>query len=206
MAKDYKKEPRKTPPARALGSWLSFLTGLGIGLACTALTWFWFQQPAQTRAPAPPVVGMPDAPPPAPAVTQEPPPPPESPVTRPTFDFYTILPEIEVKIPDSELPAAAESAAPPTAEEPATAPAPATATGSYVLQVASFQSREAAEQSKAMLALQGVQAIIHQAGIDGQNRFRVHVGPYGDLGQAQQMRSRLDQLGFGAIVLKVGGG
>jgi cell division protein FtsN len=204
MARDYKKEPRKTPPARAPGSWLSFLTGLGIGLACAALTWFWFQQPAQTRAPAPPLVEMPTAPSPVPQVTQEPPPPPETPVTRPTFDFYTILPEIEVKIPDSEVPPPAESANPPTEEKPE--PAPATGTGSYVLQVASFQSREDAEQSKAMLALQGVQANIHQVGINGQNWFRVHVGPYGDLGQAQQTRSRLDQLGFKAIVLKVGGG
>ena len=204
MAKDYKKEPRKVQPARTPGSWMSFLSGLGIGLACTALTWFWFQQPAQMRAPAPPSVELPAAPAPAQQpVAQEPPPPPETPVTRPTFDFYTILPEIEVKIPDSEVPSAEESAAPPTEEKPAES---AQSAGSYVLQVASFQSREDAEQSKAMLALQGVQANIHQVGINGQNWFRVHVGPYGDLTQAQQTRSRLDQLGFKAIVLKVGGG
>lgn len=204
MARDYKKERGKSPPARAPGSWLSFLTGLGIGLACTALTWFWFQQPVQTRTPTPATAAMPAAPLPVPPVTEEPPPPPETPVTRPTFDFYTILPEIEVKIPDSEVPAAAESANPPPEGIPA--PAPATDTGSYLLQVASFQSREDAEQSKAMLALQGVQANIHAVGINGQSWFRVHVGPYDDLGQAQQTRGQLDQLGFKAIVLKVGGG
>ncbi len=204
MAKDYKKEPRKEQPARTPGSWMSFLTGLGIGLACAALTWFWFQQPAQIPASTLPSVELPTAPVPTeqPAA-QEPPPPPETPVTRPTFDFYTILPEIEVKIPDSEVPVAEESAAPPTEQKPSE---PSQSAGSYVLQVASFQSREDAEQSKAMLALQGVQANIHQVGINGQNWFRVHVGPYGDLTQAQQTRSRLDQLGFKAIVLKVGGG
>lgn len=208
MAKDYKREARAAAPTRAPGSWLSFMTGLGLGLACAALVWFRAQEPpqpgAQQAPPAAEVAGNPDAP--EDTTGREPPPPPSSPVTRPTFDFYTILPEVEVKIPDSEVPAPEPEAAADSAEPPPVATQPDPAAPRFMLQVASFQAAADAEKSKATLALQGVQASVYRVGINGQEWYRVHVGPYADLGQAQQMRSHLEQLGVKAIVLKVSGG
>lgn len=203
MAKDYKREASRTSPQRPQGSWLSFLTGLAIGLAVAACVWLWFQRP-EVGTPLP-VATAPTAAPITPAPQpREPPPPPVEPVTKPTFDFYTILPEIEVRIPEGETPPPppAESAA---AAESTAAPITA-ASANYVLQVASFQQPAEADQSKALLALQGVPATIHKVGVNGQYWFRVHVGPYSELAEAQQMRGRLDQLGFRAIVLKTGGG
>ena len=75
-----------------------------------------------------------------------------------------------------------------------------------MLQVASFQKFDDADQAKAQLALQGVQATIQRVVINGQDVwYRVHVGPFSKLADAQHKRTRLAQLGVNAIVLKLGG-
>jgi len=210
-------DTRRPPPrARSQGSWLSFLTGLAIGLSVAVLEWFWLQQT--------PLVG--DKPAEAPAAQVAPLPgdlaePPEDTAAvtpqAPTFDFFTVLPDTEVKVSDMEVPVdeeapAADAETPeapvteglPPEETPEKAPEEMPTGPAYMLQVGSFQSAPDAEQSKALLALQGVQASIQKVAINGQAWFRVHVGPFSDLGRAQQTRSRLDQLGIRAIVLKVG--
>jgi len=215
MARDYKRSPNSTANERPPGSWLSFLTGLGIGLVGAVLVYWWMQGGGNVRRPAPPAadVGTP-APPPAPEVPSPAPdapsedvslPPPTAEgeqLALPKFDFYKILPEIEVKVPEEEL-----AATPP--ETPPDIPAdqkPAAEQATYLLQIASFQDFNDADQAKAQLALQGVSATIQRVVINGQDVWhRVHVGPYSDLGEAQRMRARLNQLGVNAIVLKLGG-
>jgi cell division protein FtsN len=115
----------------------------------------------------------------------------------PKFDFYKILPEIEIKVPEAELAAPVPSPASDANTEPAT----------YILQVGSYQRFEEADQAKAQLALQGVQATIQRVVINGQEVWhRVHVGPYRTTADAQATRAKLSQLGMSAIVLKLGGG
>lgn len=210
-------DTRRAPPrTRSQGSWLSFLTGLAIGLSVAVLEWFWLQQTplggeTPAAAPAAQVAPLPGdlAEPPEDAA--------ESTPQAPTFDFFTVLPDTEVKVSDMEVPVEEEAPATdvekpqapvteglPPEETPGETPEVTPAGPAYMLQVGSFQSAEDAEQSKALLALQGVQASIQKVAINGQAWFRVHVGPFSDLGRAQQTRSRLDQLGIRAIVLKVG--
>lgn len=212
------REERRSPPprARAQGSWLSFFTGLAVGLSVAVLEWFWFQQtplgiPRDAAAPNVHVAPLPGDLAEAPETIREAPASPPA----PTFDFFTVLPDTEVKVSDMEVPVD-EDGPVPGPEEAAEAaeavsavtegPPEAVPTGpAYMLQVGSFQSAADADQSKALLALQGVQASVQQVAINGQAWFRVHVGPFADLTRAQQTRSRLDQLGIRAIVLKVGG-
>ena len=119
-------------------------------------------------------------------------------LSLPKFDFYKILPEIEVKVPEAELTAPA----PIASESGATTTNQATA---YILQVGSYQKFDEADQAKAQLALQGIQATIQRVLIKGSDVwFRVHVGPYKTLPEVQHTRARLAQLGVTAIVLKLG--
>ena len=209
-----REERRKPPPRpRAQGSWLSFFTGLAVGLSVAVLEWFWFQQtplgaPRENAGtPAAQVAPLPGDLAEAPEVAPEAPAAPRA----PTFDFFTVLPDTEVKVSDIEVPVDEEGSA-PDPQEAAEAEGVVTevqpdaipAGPSYMLQVGSFQSAEDAEQSKALLALQGVQASVQKVAINGQAWFRVHVGPFANLARAQQTRVRLDQLGIRAVVLKVG--
>jgi cell division protein FtsN len=211
MARDFKRTERRPDKrsnnARAPGSWTSFVTGLGIGLVIAVVVYFWSQTP-QRRHPAAPVSGEPtptEAPPSEPPVAaSEPAPTTDS--ALPKFDFYKILPEIEIKVPEEELAAPTPAASAPPAS-PATAPSTQGAAEAYMLQVGSYQRFEEADQAKAQLALQGIQATIQRVVINGQDVwYRVHVGPYRAVADAQRMRTRLVQLGVTAIVLKLGGG
>ncbi|MGE0373046.1 MAG: SPOR domain-containing protein [Gammaproteobacteria bacterium] len=215
MARDYKRPPNAASNERPPGSWMSFLTGLGIGLVGAVLVYWWMQgggdvrrsvpAAADVESPAPPSAA--DVPAPAPETAGEesslPPPTPENgEFALPKFDFYKILPEIEVKVPDEELAAVAPE---PASSAPPSDPATIAERPTYLLQIASFQDFNDADQAKAQLALQGVSATIQRVVINGQDVWhRVHVGPYSDLGDAQRMRTRLDQLGVNAIVLKLG--
>ena len=197
MARDYKRSPTQSAQERPAGSWLSFLTGLGIGLVAAIVVYFWTQQPHNrltSPASGPEAASAPSEEVAAPPVESEH-------LSLPKFDFYKILPEIEVKVPDEDLTEAQ------TGESPATSPTEQVEIGTaFILQVASFQNFDDADQSKAQLALQGVQATIQRVVINGQDVwYRVHVGPFPKLTTAQQTRARLAQLGINAIVLKLGG-
>ncbi len=198
MARDYKRGVKRPANERPPGSWVSFLTGLAIGLFGMLVGYLWMQQPNhRPTSPAQP-----------PAHESEPAAPPEEvaaaaplaaeQLSLPKFDFYKILPEIEVKVPEEDLSAVQNSAAP--ADQPTEAGA------AYMLQVASFQNFDDADQSKAQLALQGVQATIQRVVINGQDVwYRVHVGPFPKLIDAQRNRTMLAQHGVNALVLKLGG-
>ncbi len=207
MARDFKgkaSEPRRTG---GFGSTLSFITGLLVGLTVAVVVYYTglCKPPVGGGAPVAAVVPMlPEAAPEPPMIQEDhsalaPTNPRDGDVPGPTFDFYKILPEIEVKVPDAEI------AAPAT--EPIEPPVKTGVPAAYVLQVGSFQRFEDADQAKAQLALQGITSTIQRVVIDGQDVwFRVHVGPYTDLPAVQAMRTRLSQAGANAVVLKIGGG
>ena len=77
--------------------------------------------------------------------------------------------------------------------------------GTYVLQVGSFKQYKDADRAKAGLALGGIQAKIHRVVINGQDVwYRVHVGPYSDVGSIQAMRAKLIESGNDFILLRIG--
>ena len=107
------------------------------------------------------------------------------------FDFYSVLPEKEVVIPDAELSAkakaeqaraqqqAAQAAnGTPTAPAAPTSNPPAAGGGNYMLQVVATGDAKAAEEFKARLALLGFSAKVYTSTTDGKTINRVRLGPY----------------------------
>ncbi|MBI2970474.1 MAG: SPOR domain-containing protein [Gammaproteobacteria bacterium] len=192
MPRDYKNAGTKkgTGPVEGGGGFLSFLSGLSIGLL-VAFAVLIYQFPSH-------LPGY-DAPPATAAATPEKnarpaaPGPEKNPaVPQPTFDFYHILPNREVNI--SEW----------VAEESDTTRKGASNGGVYILQVGSFKTFDAADQIKAQLALLGMEADIQRVVINGQDiRHRVRLGPYRDTQVFEETRRRLLENDLDFMVLKL---
>jgi len=199
--RDYKPAPsrrkKKAAGGARPGSSLSFLSGLGVGLLVAFGVYLWSGRlPLPGQDGAPPAAGY------RPGETYVEPgetvaPPAELP--RPTFDFYKILPEMEVPIPDWEMNEARPE------QKPATEPDPTLDRGTYLLQVGSFQRYEDADRVKATLALRGITANIQRVVINGQDVwFRVHVGPLSSEEEIRQMRLKLIENDMDFILLRIG--
>jgi cell division protein FtsN len=125
--------------------------------------------------------------------------------SKPTFDFYSVLPEKEVVIPDAQLSAQAKAEQQKAAAANNAGPAtPAnTSTGSgYLLQVGSFPSGADADSMKAKLALQGFTANVQPVNINGQTWHRVRLGPFNSATDLEAAKQRLAAAGIHAIALK----
>ena len=139
-----------------------------------------------------------------------------TPPPKPKFEFYTLLPEMEVVVPDEDLsaqpPAPAEgdtategstaagdgaaAGEAPTAsavEDDATGDAArAPGSGHYILQVASFRSMRDADGLKAQLTLLGFRPVVQTVAIDSAEKWhRVRIGPYADRDSVEAARIRL---------------
>ena len=117
--------------------------------------------------------------------------PVEPPATR--FDFYDLLPNFEVVIPEQERDVRVESSS-QAIEEP----------GLYVLQAGSFHQYEDADRRRATLALQGIQSKIQRVSIDDKTFHRVRIGPYDDLNELNVVRSRLRDAQIDVLRIRLG--
>ena len=131
-----------------------------------------------------------------------------------SFDFYSVLPEMEVVIPDAELSAKAraeqqrQQAAMAQSQASATAQAPATASeggGRYVLLAGSYGDPKAADEAKAKLAMLGVVAKVQSITINGKTWNRVMVGPYANASDTETAKKSLADNGVKAIPMKEAG-
>ena len=153
----------------------------------------------------------------------------ESTTPPPKFEFYTLLPEMEVVVPDEELteppPAPARSGSTDeagakgetaTADKEASTPkeeeddgqgkeGPSLKPGHYILQVASFRSMKDADGLKAKLILNGFNPVVQSVVISGEEkRYRVRLGPYPDRGSLEAARAQLRERGHDKpLVLRV---
>ncbi len=110
------------------------------------------------------------------------------PAPRSEYDFYTVLPEMEVVIPDAEI---QERVLRREEQRP----------GSYLLQVGSFRQPQDAEKAKAELAFLGLIATITPVKINNQDWFRVRVGPYSDVREMDSVKRRVQEAGYQVLVL-----
>ncbi len=123
---------------------------------------------------------------------------------RPRFDFYTILPELEVAIPDQDLASQRNKSTTSNKTEKETS----TKTNqqpkdSFTLQAGSFRQRGQADSLKARLALQGIIADIQTVEInDGDTWHRVRIGPSSDLDELNRTRKKLSAIGVATIVVR----
>ncbi|MGH8126152.1 MAG: SPOR domain-containing protein [Rhodanobacteraceae bacterium] len=127
------------------------------------------------------------------------------------FDFYKVLPEKEVVIPNAELSAmakaeqqkaAAVNNAGASAPASASASAAASSQGGYVLQVGAFPDAGDADAVKAKLALHGFTAHVQTVTLEGQVWNRVRLGPFASATQLQDVQKQLTAAGFKSIPLK----
>ena len=134
------------------------------------------------------------------------PPPPKK-----TYDFYSVLPEMEVVIPDAELSAKAkaeqqrqqQALAQGQNGTSAPAPTPTPEAGQhYFLQAGSYPDAKAAEEAKARLALLGFVAKVTPITINGKTWNRVRVGPYASASDIETAKKSLADAGISAIALK----
>ena len=128
------------------------------------------------------------------------PPPPSETKDKPKFDFYTILPELEVVIPDHELADKQKT----RADDKTVATKPdQTGDVRYMIQAGSFRNLEQADRLKARLALHGIEASIQTVKINNNDTWhRVRVGPMQDLNTLNQTRKRLHDNGIATMVVK----
>ncbi|MDR9436175.1 MAG: SPOR domain-containing protein [Thiohalophilus sp.] len=122
---------------------------------------------------------------------------------KPRFDFYTILPELEVVIPEHDL-FGDKSEEPATkTDKPGQPTPPADDNTRYIIQAGSFRNPEQADRLKAQLALHGIEASIQTVKInDNDTWHRVRVGPINDLATVNQTRKRLQDNDIATIVVK----
>lgn len=197
MARDYKHRAqprRKRPP---VSGWVWFLAGLLLGAFGTGLLWL----EAGSSDGDERWIGARPEPEPAPVVRERGSKPP-----KPKFDFYNLLPEMEVIVPDDELdPVEPEPLA--RHQAPATtSPPPANkGSGRYLVQVASFRKAAEAERLKAQLALLGFEAHVQRGrGSDG-TWHRVRTGPFASVAEVKKAQSQLAGHGLKGYVVRLSG-
>jgi cell division protein FtsN len=116
---------------------------------------------------------------------------------EPKFKFYTILPELEVLIPEEEI-------RPPENDNDKTPKTVKTGKGKqFILQAGSFRNRQDAERLKASIALLGMQASIKQVSIDGVNWHRVRVGPVSNSSDLYHNLNLLHKNDINAIAMEL---
>ena len=164
-AKRGKSQAKRGGGKSGVPAWIWLLAGLLLGLGLSAFVLLREGQNGRSAAPTP----NPSAQAPResdPPVAQRAETPRE---TKPRYDFYTVLAEREVQIPDNELAAQARAEA--------AQPKPADSI-KYLLQAGAFGNAADAEAVKARLALTGVVARVETGTVNSKPVFRVRLGPY----------------------------
>lgn len=165
--------------------WVWMLFGLAVGLAI-AIAIHLKHRDAPTPATPQPAATVVDEPP-SEVITPQ----PTEPAGR-RFDFYELLPQFEVVVPETDGPARPDRT-PEAVETP----------GRYVLQAGSFSRYEDADRMKASLALQGIESEIQRVQIDRDTFHRVRIGPFDDLERLNRVRDRLREAQVEVLLIRM---
>jgi cell division protein FtsN len=185
----------------AYPGWLYGVFGLGIGLSVAAAIWFSDRRSVPDSVPVARVPasleGALDNSGEAPAPASQPAPDAPAPAEKSRFDFYEMLPNFEVVVPEEEQAVAVEGAV-------AVQPREVIKPGIYVLQAGSFTAYADADRRRAELALQGIESNIQKVAIDDKTYHRVRIGPTDDLDELNELRSRLRAAKIDALRIRLG--
>ena len=111
------------------------------------------------------------------------------------FDFYTILPEMEVVVPDRKTATITDKSLPRIEQS-----------GTYILQTGSFKTMKDADKLKAKLALLGFNPSIQTVTINNKDTWhRVRVGPFDNLAKLNNARTKLSENKIASVLLKIRG-
>ena len=194
MSRDYKHTTSSKPKSRrdtkqegGMPCWICFAAGLFVGLFVAGVIYLKVtpQMGKSGDAAAPPAKQK--------AAVKE------GAQDKPRFDFYSILPNLEIVIPEQELREGQQAGGDKPREMVSVKQA-----GTYLLQAGSFKKFEEADRLKAELALLGIEADIETVTIDNSEKWhRVRIGPFSDLARLNKVRQRLMENKVDVMLLKV---
>ena len=193
MARDYKhraqtrRKTNKQTPTVAWWKWVLILLIIGL------FVWFLFflrtSTPANSKkqitqalkkpAPKKPKIKQPQK------QTAQP--------TKPRFEFYTILPETEIVVPEYEIKTRKREERVGKGRS-----------AHYVLQAGSFRDYKQADKLKARLALMGIESRIEKAQVGNITWNRIKMGPFANLTNVDNLRNKLKQNKIDVVVMEVG--
>ena len=187
MSRDYKHSRRRSHH-QGLSGWAGLLVGLVIGLTVALAVYLYDRRPeARTTAASAPIAAEEGR------RRERPAPASQSTDAGESFEFYEMLPNFEVVIPEDEQPVRRNSVAAAT-ERP----------GTYVLQAGSFRNHADADRMRATLALQGIESGIQKVTVDNDTWHRVRVGPIRDPQRLAETQRKLREARVDALVIRVG--
>ncbi|MBV8784586.1 MAG: SPOR domain-containing protein [Gammaproteobacteria bacterium] len=181
-ARDYKGSQ---PRALNLRRLRDFAWGAAAGIAAASVLWVYsgtrlrhVEEPAAPR-PDPHRSAHPDG---------------ETPAATEHYDFYKMLPNFEVVVPEKDKDVKRDLTPTAKIERP----------GVYVLQAGSYRNEADANRVRAQLALQGVEAKVQRVAVDADVWHRVRVGPISNLEELNRLRRQLQAAEVDALVIRVG--
>ncbi|HLR16251.1 MAG TPA: SPOR domain-containing protein [Alcanivoracaceae bacterium] len=199
---------RNTTPQPANNQWFFLFLGLAIGLSIGGVAYLSKTQTEPvTVAAAEPAAQEKKS---TPAKTAE---------TEPHFDFYAVLPEMEVVVPKEEMPRSRRQtttrpqqektivkAEQPRKTEPTPSksePAATTDGARYLLQAGSFRNNADADRRRAELVLKGFQANIQPVELEtGATWHRVMIGPYNNVQNMADAQEQLSNAGIDTLAIR----
>lgn len=110
------------------------------------------------------------------------------------YDFYQMLPNFEVVVPEKEKDVKRDLPATAKIERP----------GVYVLQIGSYRNEPDAERVRDQLAKEGIDAKVQRVAVDADVWHRVRIGPITKLDELNKLRKQLQAADIDAIVIRVG--
>ena len=127
------------------------------------------------------------------------------------FDFYEILPEVEIEPNISRIPENKKVSTTNTvtskqsvSSKKSTASQKSNKADLYQLQISAFQTKEKAESLKAQLAFMGVQSnISSRLTSKGQKLFRVRIGPTSNKQNLIKIKRSLEKRNFKPFLQKI---
>lgn len=111
----------------------------------------------------------------------------------PHFEFYTILPDKEVVVPEYEIKTRTREERVGKAKE-----------SRYIMQAGSFKTFKEADQLRAKLALMGIESKVEKAKVGDVTWHRVKMGPFTQMASVNTIRSRLRKNGVDVMVTEIG--
>ena len=223
MPRDYKDSPPPREPEGRLNHpmLLGIIIGLLLGIVISLAVALWLNRLANPfvekgKAVEPlPKIGSPQPPPPPDAAKaaeqsakgKAAPDKPGKTSERPRFEFYQILPgDKEVTEREAKAAPKAASAAPAApVPKPGSSPSsPKPHSGeTYWLQAGAFSEEKEADNLKAKIALTGLEASVRPVNVENKGTlYRVRLGPYQSIDDANRMKTALSQNGVAAAIIR----
>jgi cell division protein FtsN len=217
MPKDYKDAPSPRADSRLnhpllLGMIIGLLMGIVISLA-VALWLNRLSNPFVEKGRSPePVAKMAPAQPPPPAEAarsaeqaakgKAPGEKTAKTAERPRFEFYQILPGEKEGEKEAKAPPKVAIATPPRPGSSPSMPKPHSGEV-YWLQAGAFAEEREADNLRARIALTGLEATVRSVNIPDKGKlYRVRLGPYQSLDDANRIKTTLAQNGVGAAIIR----